>query len=213
MRIPDGDIRRPQWQHTVPSWQRWTFRLYWPLFSSTKDSQARCALNFHRPHPVTLVSASEAASMRGNGNVRGFLGGIALAALAGTNFQRPTLASHFVPTMHVPNPVAVSHEPPPEPKLDVYIETYVTGYNTVRTQTDDDPCIAASGANICGRRDTIACPPLLPFGTTVEVRGRSYVCEDRMAARFRDRFDINCDKDKNCPYQVSGQTLVKVALE
>ena len=148
--------------------------------------------------------------MRGNGNIRGFLGGVALAALAGTNFQP---ASHFVPASLRPNPMVVSRERLPEPKLDVYIETYVTGYNTVRAQTDDDPCIAASGADICGRRDTIACPPLLPFGTTVEVRGRTYVCEDRMAARFRNRFDINCDKDKHCPYQVSGQALVKVVLE
>ena len=61
------------------------------------------------------------------------------------------------------------------------MEAYVTGYNTVRDQTDDTPCIAASGANICGRRDTVACPRLFELGTIVEINGRKYVCEDRMA--------------------------------
>jgi hypothetical protein len=142
--------------------------------------------------------------MRGNGNVRGFLGGIALAALAGVSFK---------PAAPAPEPIIASPERSSGPKLDVYIDTYVTGYNTVAAQTDGDPCISASGANICGRRDTIACPPLLPFGTTVEVRGNRYICHDRMASRFRDRFDINCDKDKRCPYKVAGQELVKVFLE
>src|SRR3954447_7951630 len=128
--------------------------------------------------------------MQGNGNIRGFLCGAALAVLAGINFKPAASVSNFIPAAPAPNPVVASPEQIPEPKLDVYIDTYVTGYNTVAAQTDDDPCIAASGANICGRRNTIACPPLLPLGTAVEIRGRTYVCEDRMASRFRDRFDI-----------------------
>jgi len=150
--------------------------------------------------------------MRGNGNIRGFLVGMGLAALAGVNFRLASPAPDFVPTAPVPtpNPVVTSIEQRPESKLDVYIEAYVTGYNTVPAQTDRDPCVAASGVNICGRRDTIACPPLLPFGTLVEVRGKTFVCEDRMARRFRGRFDINCDKDMRCPYKVAGQMLVKV---
>lgn len=101
----------------------------------------------------------------------------------------------------------------PVRKLDVYMEAYVTGYNTVREQTDDDPCIAASGANICGRRDTAACPRLFDLGTVVEINGRKYVCEDRMAPRFRGGFDINCDKDKTCPYAVAGWKTVRIYLE
>ena len=151
--------------------------------------------------------------MGGNGNVRGFLGGLGLAALAGINFTPVAPAFDPVLMPSAPNPAVASIEQRSEPKLDVYFETYVTGYNTVPAQTDSDSCIAASGTNICGRRDTIACPPMLPFGTTVEVGGKIYVCEDRMARRFRDRFDINCDKDKRCPYKVAGQTLVKVFLE
>ena len=100
----------------------------------------------------------------------------------------------------------------PARKLDLYIETYVTGYNTVAQQTDDTPCIAASGSNICGRRDAVACPPLLKLGTAVEINGKEYICEDRTARKFRDRFDINCDKDKSCPYRVAGWRSVKVNL-
>jgi len=98
-------------------------------------------------------------------------------------------------------------------KLDLYMEAYVTGYNTVREQTDGDPCIAASGANICGRRDTAACPRLFNLGTVVEINGRKYVCENRMAPRFRGNFDINCDKNKSCPYEVAGWTTVRVFLD
>ena len=93
------------------------------------------------------------------------------------------------------------------------MEAYVTGYNTVRGQTDDTPCIAASGANICGRRNTVACPRLFDLGTVVEINGKKYVCEDRMAPRFRGGFDINCDKDKSCPYKVAGWTTVRIFLE
>jgi hypothetical protein len=48
------------------------------------------------------------------------------------------------------HPAAVAPEdkalaqPAPSPKPDIYVETYVTGYNTVPGQTDDTPCIAAS---------------------------------------------------------------------
>lgn len=98
-------------------------------------------------------------------------------------------------------------------KLDLYMQAYVTGYNTVRGQTDNTPCIAASGADICGRRDTVACPPLLRLGAVVEIKGRRYVCEDRMAPRFGGRFDINCDKDVGCPYRVAGWATIKVLTE
>ena len=150
--------------------------------------------------------------MRENGNIRGFLAGIGLAVLAGVNFRSASPAPEFVPpaSASAPSSALPFIEQRPESKLDLYIEAYVTGYNTVPTQTDGDPCVAASGVNICGRRDTIACPPLLPFGTVVEVRGKTFVCEDRMARKFRGRFDINCDKDMRCPYKVAGQMLVKV---
>ena len=36
----------------------------------------------------------------------------------------------------------------------------------------------------------MACPRRFPFGTKVRIDGKIYRCEDRMNARFDDRFDI-----------------------
>ena len=138
--------------------------------------------------------------MRGNGRIRGFFVGIALAGLANIH-----------PATAPPEDKALA-QPARPPKPDIYVETYVTGYNTGPGQTDYTPCIAASGANICGRRDAIACPPLLPLGAIVEIKGKKYVCEDRIARKYQARFDINCDKDKRCPFEVTGWTMVKLVL-
>jgi hypothetical protein len=90
------------------------------------------------------------------------------------------------------------------------IKAYVTGYNTTRHQTDSTPCIAASGNNICGRHDAVACPRQIDLGTIVVIRGTTYVCEDRLARKFDKRFDISCDKDKTCPPEVTGWTVIKI---
>ena len=99
---------------------------------------------------------------------------------------------------------------PAAPSLHHDVKAYVTGYNTVAGQTDSTPCIAASGADICGRRDAVACPRRIGIGTVIEIRGTTYVCEDRLAKKFDDRFDISCDKDTNCPPQVTGWATIKV---
>lgn len=87
---------------------------------------------------------------------------------------------------------------------------YVTGYNTVPEQTDATPCIAASGANICGRTDVVACPRALPLGTEVEIDGRRYTCEDRLAPKYDSRIDISCDKNTACPAEVTGVKRVTI---
>ena len=96
------------------------------------------------------------------------------------------------------------------PSLHHDVRAFVTGYNTVAGQTDSTPCIAASGADICGRRDAVACPRHIGFGTVVEIRGTTYRCEDRLAKKFDRRFDISCDKDTACPYEVAGWAIIKV---
>lgn len=93
------------------------------------------------------------------------------------------------------------------------VRAYVTGYNTVPGQTDDTPCIAASGANICGRTDAVACPRRISLGTYLAIRGAFYVCEDRLAKKYDRRFDISCDKDTNCPGQVTGWTEITIFSE
>ena len=117
------------------------------------------------------------------GDIRRALGmaaGCLLAALAHSG--SPTQEAHPDPVVHQE-----------VRKLDVYIETYVTGYNTVATQTDRTACIGAAGTYICGRNDVVACPPFLKLGTAVEIGGKRYVCEDRTSRKYRSRFDINCD--------------------
>lgn len=90
------------------------------------------------------------------------------------------------------------------------IRALVTGYNTVPEQTDSTPCIAASGDDICGRTDVVACPSVYPLGTQVAIDGKTYVCLDRTAAKFDGRFDISCDKDMVCPRQVHGWKEVHI---
>jgi hypothetical protein len=90
------------------------------------------------------------------------------------------------------------------------VRAYVTGYNTVPEQTDGTPCVAASGADICGRHDVVACPRRIGLGTVIEIRGTTYVCEDRLAHKFDRRFDVSCDKDMDCPPGVTGWATIHV---
>lgn len=105
--------------------------------------------------------------------------------------------------------LATSSEPT-TPRSYRQVHAYVTGYNTVPDQTDGTPCTAASGADICGRHDAAACPRRIGLGTVVEIRGTTYVCEDRLAKKYDNRFDISCDKDMNCPPGVTGWATINV---
>lgn len=90
------------------------------------------------------------------------------------------------------------------------LQAHVTGYNTVEWQTDSTPCISATGDDICGRTDVVACPRSLELGTEVEIDGKRYICLDRTAKKYDGRFDISCDKDMDCPAQVTGWKEVRV---
>jgi len=95
------------------------------------------------------------------------------------------------------------------PSLHHDVRAFVTGYNTIPGQTDSTPCIAARRRYLrpAGRRRV---PRRIGLGTIVEIRGTTYVCEDRLAKKFDSRFDISCDKDIACPYHVAGWTTIKV---
>jgi len=75
------------------------------------------------------------------------------------------------------------------------VNAVVTAYNTVPEQTWGDPCISASGDNICGRNNVVACPRSIPLGTWVIIDDTYYQCLDRLAVKYDDRFDISFDKD------------------
>lgn len=117
-------------------------------------------------------------------------------------------------------PVPASHETAPVLVEVVKAETVepaytvrkarVTGYNTVKAQTDQTPCISATGDDICGRNDVVACPRNIKLGTKVEIDGKTYFCLDRTALKFNGRFDISCDKDFACPGKVTGTKEVKI---
>jgi hypothetical protein len=82
-----------------------------------------------------------------------------------------------------------------EPKEEgTTIYAWITGYNSVREQTDDTPCLASNG-NICGRKQVVACPRSIPLGTWIKIDGKAYECMDRLATKYDDRFDLFFDKD------------------
>jgi len=67
----------------------------------------------------------------------------------------------------------------------------VTGYNAVRQQTDNTPCIAASGMNVCKvKEDICACPRKYKFGTKFLIAGKVYNCQDRLHKKYDDRIDL-----------------------
>ena len=72
---------------------------------------------------------------------------------------------------------------------------YVSAYNTTKAQTNNSPCISASGDNICGRTDVVACPRNYKLGTRFKIRDNIYTCLDRTSIKYNNRFDISFDKD------------------
>ena len=75
----------------------------------------------------------------------------------------------------IPLALTTSPDPIPPPSFPEFrafheFRAHVTGFNTVPAQTDSTPCIAASGANICGRHDAVACPQGIKLGTIVEIK-------------------------------------------
>lgn len=170
------------------------------------------------PDPYIIREIQSKARARKAANMRAFskaikyivLGIIALTVLVTVALQPYTIiytGGHDLP---------VVGEDMPVPKIEVQSAEaaevaqvyHVTGYNTVPEQTDDTPCIAASGADICGRTDVIACPRAIPLGTRAIIDGREYVCEDRLAKKYDHRIDISCDKDTTCPARVTGRKEV-----
>ena len=88
----------------------------------------------------------------------------------------------------------------------------ITAFNTIVAQTDDSPCVAAGGY-ICGRSDVVACPRRFSLGTNVSIDGDIYVCLDRLALKFDNRWDISFDKDikraRNFGKQIKDVTILE----
>lgn len=75
----------------------------------------------------------------------------------------------------------------------------VTAFNSVPEQTDDTPCIAADGSDICERYaagELICAANFVPFGTRLAVPGYgTCTVADRLSRRFPQRVDIYLGMD------------------
>ena len=85
------------------------------------------------------------------------------------------------------------------------IMAVITSYQAVRSQTDNKPCIAASGMNICETEKKIAANNCLEFGTKIELpNGEIYEIQDRMNSRFDcQHFDLLTDKKIKTKKQIT----------
>jgi len=70
-----------------------------------------------------------------------------------------------------------------------FIKT-VTAYNPVAWQTDEEPCISASGMNICKTEKKICASNEFPFGTELLIADEIWEVQDRMHPRYSHRIDL-----------------------
>ena len=86
--------------------------------------------------------------------------------------------------------------PEAEPAKPRYTYTIpLTAYNAEPGQTDDTPCITASGYDLCqAEAETVVAADFLPLGTKVRIPelfgDRIFTVEDRMNARYTYKMDI-----------------------
>lgn len=90
---------------------------------------------------------------------------------------------------HAEQPMSVTVSEESEPPSTIVL-AHVTAYTSSTDETDEDPHTTASGTK--PERGTLACPSKYDFGTVVTIKGKTYICEDRMNARYRnsERFDM-----------------------
>ena len=87
---------------------------------------------------------------------------------------------------------AVNFDFKPKPEK---LKIYVTAYSSNEDETDDSPCIAASGYNLCQHSlENVVAANFLPFGTKIKFPDidpdKIYTVVDRMHERFNSRIDI-----------------------
>ena len=90
------------------------------------------------------------------------------------------------------------------------IRAEVSAYTASLDETDSDHNTTASGKQAVG--NMVACPSRYPFGTIVEIKGKKYICEDRMARRYRNGnyFDILMETKKEA--RQWGRRTVEVTI-
>ncbi len=119
---------------------------------------------------------------------------------ANSFYEPPTyiIPNGIITVINSPTTVKESLKSKSSPKIPDNCTTKifrVSAYNSLIAQTDNTPCIPASGKNICGRTNVVACPREYLLGTRFIISSIEYICEDRLAERFDNSIDIFFDKD------------------
>ena len=102
-------------------------------------------------------------------------------------------------------------------ELNVYNYRYVTAYNVgVVAQTDDTPCVGASGDNLCelvNQGINICAANFVRLGTIIEIEGfGTCVVLDRMNKRYTSRVDIAMGPDEIAKAKSFGLQRKKVGI-
>jgi 3D (Asp-Asp-Asp) domain-containing protein len=84
-------------------------------------------------------------------------------------------------------------------KLPIKVNAVVTAY--CPNSCDDPDCIMANGEK--AYYGAVACPRAIPFETKIKVDDYEFVCKDRLARKYDDRFDIFMDDCENA--RLSGK--------
>ena len=66
----------------------------------------------------------------------------------------------------------------------------ITAYNAVPEQTDDTPCISASGLDVCNTDKKICASNEFPFGTLLLIENEVWEVQDRTNSRYSYRIDL-----------------------
>ena len=102
--------------------------------------------------------------------------------------------------------------PKAENKEYVGVVREVTMYNSLEDQTDNSPCIAAWGENICESKDNVCATNAFPRNTVLEIKGLgTCIVKDRMNSRYKERIDwyAGMDKDRAIKFGIKN-LIVKV---
>ena len=103
-----------------------------------------------------------------------------------------------------------------EPKILQYREREVTMYNVgVPNQTDQSPCIGASGDNLCTivASTRVCAANFVPLGSLLRIKGiGTCIVQDRMNSRYPQSVDIALPADKIKEARRFGRQLRDIAV-
>ena len=108
---------------------------------------------------------------------------IPTSPVASQDAPQPTFIPYDIPTTTTPKQIGTRGI------------AIVSAYNADPAQTDDSPCITASGYNLCERGGQVVANNCFAFGTKIEIQGVVYEVQDRMNARYDCNYlDIYMEK-------------------